>query len=82
MCRDHRIHSYPSQREGVATLPYAEIFNPVGEYFAEASVRADAQYRSRSTKMVEKTYPSGACHLTSAQRQLIPHSAAKSKTDA
>ena len=36
--------------------PYAEIFNPMGECFAEASVRADAQYRSRSTKMDEKTY--------------------------
>ena len=57
MCRDHRIHPYPSPREGVAALPYAEIFNPMGVYFAEAAVRADAQYRSRSTKMDEKTYP-------------------------
>jgi hypothetical protein len=32
-------------REGVAALPYAEIPNPLGEYFAEAAVRADAAVR-------------------------------------
>ncbi len=26
----------------MAALPYAEILNPMGEYFAEAAVRADA----------------------------------------
>jgi hypothetical protein len=32
-------------REGVAALPYAEILNPMGEYFAEAAVRADTAVR-------------------------------------
>ncbi len=30
----------------MAALPYAEIPNPLGEYFAEAAVRADAAVRS------------------------------------
>ncbi len=29
----------------MAALPYAEIPNPLGEYFAEAAVRADAAVR-------------------------------------
>ena len=49
-----RIHLELPPREGVAALPYAEVHNPMGAYFAEASVRADAQYRSRTTKMHEK----------------------------
>jgi len=36
-----RIHLELPQREGVAALPYAEVHNPMGAYFAEASVRAD-----------------------------------------
>jgi hypothetical protein len=32
-------------REGVTALPYAEILNPIGEYFAEAAARADAAVR-------------------------------------
>jgi hypothetical protein len=49
---DQLVVSYSSQihlelppREGVAALPYAEIPNPLGEYFAEAAVRADAVVR-------------------------------------
>ncbi len=29
----------------MAALPYAEILNPMGEYFAEAAVRADTAVR-------------------------------------
>jgi hypothetical protein len=40
-----RIHLELPQRVGVAALPYAEILNPMGEYFAEAAVRADTAVR-------------------------------------
>ena len=49
---DQLVVSYSSQihlelppREGVAALPYAEIPNPLGEYFAEAAVLPDAAVR-------------------------------------
>ena len=40
-----RIHLELPPPEGVADLPYAEILNPMGEHFAEASVRADTAVR-------------------------------------
>ncbi len=40
-----QIHLELPPREGVAALPYAEIPNPLGEYFAEAAVRADTAVR-------------------------------------
>ena len=45
MSYSSRIHLGLPPREGVAALPYAEIPNPLGEYFAEAAVRADAAVR-------------------------------------
>ena len=38
-----QIHLELPPREGVAALPYAEILNPMGEYFAEAAVRPDTE---------------------------------------
>ena len=40
-----QIHLELPPREGVAALPYAEIPNPMGEYFAETAVRADTAVR-------------------------------------
>jgi len=40
-----QIHLELPPREGVAALPYAEILNPMGEYFSEAAVRADTAVR-------------------------------------
>ena len=45
MSYSSRIHLELPQREGVAALPYAEVHNPMGAYFAEASVRADTAVR-------------------------------------
>ena len=45
MSYSSQIHLELPPREGVAALPYAEILNPMGEYFAEAAVRADTAVR-------------------------------------
>jgi len=55
-------------REGVAALPYADFLHPTK--------------KRTSANNYRKPNPSGACHLTIAQRQSTLHSAAKSKTDA
>jgi hypothetical protein len=53
----------------VAALPYAEIPNPLGEYFAEAAVREDAAVRPYGKDLLSK--PSFEIQTDTKKRRML-----------